>query len=141
MKIWHIFRVEFYPDINKNGIGLFNWFMQQNGCVNGYNQGIWSGITTLELARAIEMAIETNLKGLYHLATTEPISKNQLLHIIKETFHKNVDIVDYDAIVSNKVLINTRKDFIFKVNNYFDMIHQMYDWTLMHKKLYPHYFN
>ena len=129
------------PDINKNGVGLFNWFMQQNGCINGYERVVWSGITTFELARAIDMAIKTNLKGLYHLSTKEPISKNHLLQIIKETFHKNIDIIAYDAIVSNKVLINTRTDFVFEVRNYRDMIRQMYDWTLAHKELYPHYFN
>ena len=35
------------PDINENGIGLFHWFMQQNGSINGFTKAIWTGVTTL----------------------------------------------------------------------------------------------
>lgn len=42
------------PDLKKDGIGLFNWFMQQKGPVFGYLGAIWTGVTTLTLAKAIE---------------------------------------------------------------------------------------
>src|SRR5699024_5151046 len=41
------------PDMNKNGIGLFNWFMKQNGYIKGFNKAIWTGVTTLTLAKAM----------------------------------------------------------------------------------------
>src|SRR5574344_773599 len=41
------------PDIKESGIGLFNWFMKQNGAVGGYTGAIWTGVTTLTLAKAM----------------------------------------------------------------------------------------
>lgn len=32
------------PDINQNGIGLLNWFMQQQGEVNGFTGAMWTHI-------------------------------------------------------------------------------------------------
>ena len=34
------------PDINPNGIGLFNWFMHQKDQVNGFSNTMWTGQTT-----------------------------------------------------------------------------------------------
>lgn len=61
------------PELKKNGSGLFHWFMTQNGRVNGYNKAYWTGITTLELAKAIDRAIEMDLKSLYHLVPKKDI--------------------------------------------------------------------
>lgn len=55
------------PDMNPNGIGLFNWFMKQKGTIQGFSGAIWTGVTTLTLAKAIEQAIKENLTGLYNL--------------------------------------------------------------------------
>jgi dTDP-4-dehydrorhamnose reductase len=45
------------PDMKSNGIGLFNWFMKQDSDLIGYNKAIWTGVTTLTLAKAMEKAI------------------------------------------------------------------------------------
>ena len=66
------------PDINANGIGLFNWFMKQEGSINGYCNVIWSGVTTLELAKAMEAAYKQDLCGLYFLVNNETINKYDL---------------------------------------------------------------
>ena len=44
------------PDINPKGIGLLNWFMQQHNEINGYTKVIWTGQTTLQLAKTMEAA-------------------------------------------------------------------------------------
>ena len=31
------------PEIKKNGVGLFHWFMNQNGAIDGYERTFWSG--------------------------------------------------------------------------------------------------
>lgn len=72
------------PDIDPQGIGLFNWFMKQQGSIQGYGKAIWNGVTTIELARAISAALEQNLTGLYHLIQSEPIDKCSLLEILKK---------------------------------------------------------
>src|SRR5664280_538581 len=55
------------PDMNKNELGIFNWFMKQEGTVKGFTCALWTGVTTLTLAKAMEKAIEENLCGLYNL--------------------------------------------------------------------------
>ncbi|QYS91384.1 SDR family oxidoreductase [Flavobacterium covae] len=46
------------PEIKENGEGLFHWFMKQKVEVNGFRSNLWSGVTTLELAKFIDWIIE-----------------------------------------------------------------------------------
>lgn len=129
------------PDIDPRGIGLFNWFMSQRGMIQGYSKTIWNGVTTIELARAIEAAITQNLKGLYHLVQPSPIDKCSLLELIQEVFdYKELSIERVDGPLLNKSLINTRDDFDFEVRDYLHQIADMRAWIEGHKSLYPHYF-
>ena len=128
------------PEINERGIGLFNWFWKQKGEILGYRKVLWSGITTLELAKGIDAAIKQDLKGLYHLVPDENISKYDLLNLFKEVFsRKDITVSSKDDIATNKTLINTRKDFDFKVLDYRAMIDEMKNWIDSHKTLYKHY--
>lgn len=130
------------PDLEKNGIGLFNWFMKQNQKINGYNKVFWTGVTTLTLAKAIDNAIQSDLTGLYHLVNNKKISKYNLLKLFNEHFKNNrINIDKVNKPVSDKSLINTRKDFDFKVPDYTIMIKEMKSWIDNHKELYRHYFN
>lgn len=129
------------PDLKKDGIGLFNWFMQQKGPVFGYLGAIWTGVTTLTLAKAIERAAQQDLTGLYHLVNTTSISKHDLLHLFNKHFLNNsIKILPHQLVHVNKTLINTRNDFSFSVPSYEEMIIEMKEWVLQHKDLYPHYF-
>lgn len=130
------------PDMNKNGIGLFNWFMKQSKEVNGYNKAIWTGITTLTLAKAMEKATRDNLVGMYNLVNNKTISKYELLQLFNKYFKDNQLIINKsDNIIVNKSLVNNRTDFDFVVPSYEDMIKEMKEWVINHKELYPHYFN
>lgn len=129
------------PDMNKNGIGLFNWFMRQTGDINGYGKAIWTGVTTLTLAKAIEKASESNLVGLYNLVNNETISKLELLKLFSKYFRKNkLRVNSSDDVIVNKSLTNTRTDFDFKVPSYEKMVKEMEEWIIKHKELYQHYF-
>ena len=77
------------PDINENGIGLFNWFMKQKGQINGFAGVMWTGVTTLTLAKAMEKAIEEDLTGLYNLVNNTSISKYDMLVEFKNAFNKH----------------------------------------------------
>lgn len=129
------------PDINKDGIGLFNWFMQSKGEISGYSRAYWSGITTIELAQAIEEIVSSqNISGLYHLVASQKINKYELLSLIKEVFKRDDIIINPNAdILVDKSLINTRKDFEYKVKSYPVMIQEMREWILNHKERYNHY--
>ncbi|PYI52936.1 SDR family oxidoreductase [Paenibacillus flagellatus] len=129
------------PDMNPNGIGLFNWFMKQKRIVNGYTKAIWTGVTTLVLAKAMEKAVQQNLTGLYHLVNNKTISKYELLVYFNEYFRNNEIVINSDdKIAIDKSLINNRDDFDFQVPDYEEMIIEMAEWVQNHKKLYPHYF-
>jgi dTDP-4-dehydrorhamnose reductase len=129
------------PDMNNNGIGLFNWFMKQEGTIKGYSKAIWTGVTTLTLAKAMEKAVENNLVGLYNLVNANTISKYELLKLFNEYFKNNrLEINKSEIVTLNKSLVNNRKDFDFIVPTYEEMIKEMQEWIENHKGLYPHYF-
>lgn len=128
------------PDMNINGIGLFNWFIKQSGTINGFGSVMWTGVTTLTLAKAMEKAIEEDITGIYNLVNNESISKFDLLNEFKKAFNKNINIIRNDDLKVAKTLVNTRKDFSFKVPSYHQMVIEMAEWVFNHKELYQHYF-
>lgn len=129
------------PDMKENGIGLFNWFMKQDGTINGYSKAIWTGVTTLTLAKAMERAATEDLTGIYNLVNNETINKFDLLGLFNKyiTNEKN-NIEPSDMVNLNKSLVNNRENFSFKVPSYVQMIIEMKEWINNHKELYPHYF-
>lgn len=129
------------PDRNEKGIGLFNWFMKQKGTICGYTGAIWTGVTTLALAKAMERAITDNLTGLYNLVNNDTINKYEMLKLFNKHMKDNaITVLPEDKISVNKSLVNTRTDFSFQVPTYDDMIAEMAQWTRQHQELYPHYF-
>lgn len=129
------------PDRNMNGIGLFNWFMKQEGEVNGFTKAIWTGVTTLTLAKAMERALEENLTGIYNLVNNCNINKFELLKLFNQYFKNDrLTILQSDAISVDKSLINNRNDFSFVVPSYEQMVSEMKVWIEDHKDLYAHYF-
>ena len=126
------------PDMNPNGIGLFNWFMKQKKPIIGYSEAIWTGVTTLTLAKAMEHAINQNLTGLYNLVNNDSISKYDLLNLFNKYFRdSSIDIVESDQIKVDKTLLNTRSDFSFLIPSYEKMISEMHNWVINHKDIYP----
>lgn len=128
------------PDRNKNGVGLFNWFMKQDVQINGYTKALWTGVTTLTLAKAMERALEENLTGLYNLANNDVISKFNLLKLFnKQIRDEEISILPNDSVKVDKSLVNGRNDFSFVVPSYEQMVIEMKEWIENHKELYPHY--
>ena len=130
------------PDMNVNGIGLFNWFMKQSGPLKGYSKAMWTGVTTLTLAKAMESAVNENLTGIYHLVNNDIINKFEMLRLFNRYFKDDFLHIEPNGLVDiNKSLVNNRADFSFKVPSYEQMIGEMKKWIFDHQKLYPHYFN
>lgn len=128
------------PDMKEDGIGLFNWFMKQEGTIYGYNQAIWTGVTTLTLAKAMEKAAFEGLSGLYNLVNNESINKFELLKLFNKHFKdERIIILPESKVKLDKTLMNQRKDFHFEVPSYEEMIIEMKDWIESHSSLYPHY--
>lgn len=117
------------PDLNKNGIGLFNWFTHQTGEVNGFSNVYWTGLTTLECAKVIETVIETNLSGLYNAVPNAKISKYDLLCLIKKYFNIDIEINQVDEPYSDKSLVN---NFVYYILDYEPMIIDLANWISSH---------
>lgn len=127
------------PEIKKNGEGLFHWFMQQQGTINGYAHAYWGGVTTIELAKAIELSIDNSLTGLVHVTNGEKISKYDLLFLLKKHFIKaDVEILKSKEVKQDKSLKVSQR-FNFNVLSYPDMIREMAEWMNLYADLYLQY--
>lgn len=128
------------PDINENGIGLFNWFMKQSDEIDGFEKSLWTGVTTLTLAKAMHKASYENLTGLYNLVNNEVTNKFELVNLFNKYTNKGLKINRVDGINHDKSLYRTRNDFSFVVPSYEQQIKEMVDWIKNHKELYKHYY-
>lgn len=128
------------PDINPNGIGLLNWFMKQEGTVNGYTRAIWTGQTTLQLAKTMEVAAREKAHGLYNMVPDQAISKYDLLRLFNHYLRNDsIRILPVEGVAADKSLKRTRFDFAYRVPDYDVMIVEMAEWIMRHKGMYPHY--
>lgn len=128
------------PELKVNGIGLFHWFMMQSNPVNGYQKVIWSGVTTLQLAKAIAQDCVTPQTGLYHLVNNEFISKHNLLVLFDRYCRRNHLLIQEENLtICDKTLVNTRKEQPLQVPNYETMVREMSNWIRNHPDLYQQY--
>jgi dTDP-4-dehydrorhamnose reductase len=127
------------PEIRDSGEGLFGWFMGQEGIISGFEKAIWSGVTTLELAKVIKLSIENELTGLYHVTNNSSISKYELLKLFKKHTQKNIEIKPFNGKSLNKSLIDTRLLLGYKIPSYDDMISEMITFIKDNKSMYPQY--
>ena len=125
-------------ELKKNGEGLFHWFMQQSDKINGFTKAIWSGVTTLELAKAIKWAIEKDITGLYHITNNNSINKYDLLSLFKKYTKKDIVINKVDGKEVDKSFIDTRKEINYKIPSYDDMIKEMVE-LMKNNNLYKQY--
>lgn len=126
------------PDPNENGVGLFKWFMDQEGAIGGYDKVLWTGVTTVWLARCMDVALENNLTGLQHCVNNETIDKYSLLVLFKKYFDKDIEINHNPEVISEKTLIRTSESFEFDIPSYEEMVSDMRDWVLDHPDVYEH---
>ena len=116
------------PELNLNGIGLFNWFMQQRGEIRGYTSAFWSGVTTLELAKAIDFAIQNPICGLVHLTNGIEINKFDLISLFKEIWNRtDISIIAHEGKVVNKSLRKSEV-FNYQVPSYQEMLFEQFNW-------------
>lgn len=128
------------PDINPNGIGLLNWFMKQNGQINGYTKAMWTGQTTLQLAKTMEYAAMTRANGLVNAVPDKSISKYDLLKLFNKYLRSDSIIINpIDGVNADKSLKRTNFEMDYIIPDYETMIKELAEWMKRHKDLYPHY--
>jgi len=129
------------PDLNARGIGLFNWYMKQEKEMDGFVKAMWTGVSTLTLAQAIEAASAVRLRGLYHLVNQTSISKFDLLRLFNKYITDEMKMIHpSEKLILDKSLINNRTDFDFIVPSYEKMVIDMKAWMERHREMYPHYY-
>ena len=128
------------PDIKARGIGLLNWFMQQDGEVNGFTGAMWTGQTTLQLAKTMERAADLRIHGLYNMVPETNISKYELLELFNQ-YIRNDELIIHpvEGVTVDKTLVRTRFDFDYWIPDYETMVKELAEWMLNHKAMYPHY--
>jgi len=123
----------------KDGEELFHWFMSQQDSIKGYTKALWSGVTTLELAKAVAWAIKYDTKGLYHVTNGQAINKYELLMLFKKYTKKNIKIIAVDGRVTDKSFIDTRKEREEMIPDYDAMVHNMIEFMKLQPELYSQY--
>jgi len=127
------------PELKSDGSGLLDWFLKQQGNANGYTKAFWSGVTTLELAKATHEMIRQNIKGLYQLCPSEKISKFDLLKLFAKIWDKEIAITPYDKYTVDKSLVCTRSDFKYPRPEYEKMLTELKGWIDAHPNYYEDY--
>ncbi|MBO56260.1 MAG: NAD(P)-dependent oxidoreductase [Verrucomicrobiales bacterium] len=91
-------------------LALLDWFISQRSqTINGFKKAIYSGFTTLEMARIVERILTQHaaLSGLWHVAS-EPISKFDLLQLCREKLGWEGIIEPNDEFVCDRSLNGDR---------------------------------
>lgn len=128
------------PDINDTGIGLLNWFMHQTGTINGYTKAMWTGQTTLQLAKTMEIAAKQRATGLYNMVPDHSISKCELLKLFNHYLREDqLTINPVDGVCLDKSLTRTNFELNYLIPDYDQMVAEMAEWIKTHPQLYPHY--
>ena len=110
------------PELKKRTTGLFCWVLSNvSRTIEGFDKSVWSGLTTLELSKAISYCIKNNLRGLIHIHS-KPITKYNLLELINQEFGLDIIVKKVNGKYSNKSLTSIRKDFNFVVKSHKEML-------------------
>lgn len=110
--------------------GLIEWFLGNEGkTVPGFSQAFFSGLTTFALSEIICTIIRDypRLHGVVQVAS-EPISKHDLLIIVKKTYGLNITIEPDESVVNNRTLNpgKFKSETNIKIPSWEYMIDQMY---------------
>lgn len=111
-------------------LGLIDWFLsQRGGRANGYVRALYSGLTTIAAADLVAWLIKSHpaLDGLWHVSG-EPISKFELLQIIKRVYRLNIDVAADESFVCDRRLDSAqfRKRTGWRPRSWEEMITEMY---------------
>ena len=112
--------------------GLLNWFLDQKKSVKGYKNAIFSGLTSLEIAKVLYKFIipNKNLEGLYHLSGKK-ISKYDLLNLIKKVYKKDIKInINKNVKINRSLNSNSLQQITgYKPSGWNKIIKEMFEFT------------
>ena len=127
------------PELKDNGEGLFHWFMNQQGEISGFTKTMWSGVTTIELAKTVKWSIDNSITGLYHVTNNSSINKCELLKLFQKYAKKDIDIKPIGGKNVDKSFIDTRLLIDYEIPSYDQMISSMVSLIANNRSLYSQY--
>ena len=88
---------------------LLDWFLAQKGTVKGFTNAIYTGFTTIEMSRIIEKLLidYPTASGVYQVSS-DPISKYELILLIREKLGHNIEIIPDDGFYCDRSLDSSR---------------------------------
>ncbi len=119
------------PELKSNGTGLLNWVLSNpDSELNGWENALWNGMTTLQLAKCIDKYIKNpSVSGIYNLVNNEvQINKYELLCKINKIYNlgKTINKSNGPKTV-NKILVDTRKLIDFEIPDYDTQLQELKD--------------
>ena len=112
----------------REGSELLEWFLSQKNAVRGFKNAIYTGLTTLELGRVVEKLLLNypGASGLYNISS-EPINKFDLLRLIGEKMHRNVEIIPDETFHCDRSLNSERfrRDFNYTPPTWTNMVEEL----------------
>ena len=110
------------PELKSNGSGLLKWILTNTDSeLNGWENAWWNGMTTLQLAKCLEIYIENpTITGIYNLVNNDvKINKYDLLCKVNEVYNLNKIVNKTNGPKTvNKILVDTRELLDFKIPDY-----------------------
>ena len=107
---------------------LLEWFLAQKGSINGFKKAIFSGFTTQELSRIIEMLLlrYPHASGIYHVSS-DPINKYDLLSMINSRLQLPIEIIPDESFECNRSLDSHkfRQEFHYNPPTWEQMIEEL----------------
>jgi len=91
---------------------LVEWFLAQSGEVKGFVRAIYSGFTTIEMARIIEKILleQPDMRGVWQVAS-QPVDKFTLLSMLQERLDDDRrTVVKDESFVCDRSLVGQRFD-------------------------------
>ncbi|TGL98119.1 SDR family oxidoreductase [Leptospira barantonii] len=111
---------------------LVNWFLSQKEKVKGFKKAIFSGFPSSEIAEIIGTKIIPNpaLSGLYHVSA-EPISKYDLLSLVRKIYAKDIQIFESDEVIIDRSLDSQkfRQEVDFRPKQWESLIQEMKEYN------------
>lgn len=119
---------------NNSNLSLVDWFLSQKNEVKGYKNAIFSGFTTNELANIIiEKILPLNISGIRNISA-HPISKYELLNLIKNVYEKDITITACNKVKIDRTLISDEflKEIGYQRKNWELMVYEMKKFYIEH---------
>jgi dTDP-4-dehydrorhamnose reductase len=132
------------PELKQNGIGLFHWFLTNKDTeIKGYANAFWGGVSTFQLAIAVEKAIDNSkIKGIVHLTNGKKISKCDLVKTFNSVFNKKIIInEDFNYKIDKSLSVGKQTNLLGIVPEYEVMINEMKAWMEVNRDFYTHNYN